>query len=133
MVSRAKINYKEIGKRILEHVKNEVERIVKELEKIDEEISELEKQIEEIESQGVLQGWIEWKWVKNKVGKKYWYYYYRYRVNGKCKSVYIGKFVNPEISQAISRNRIVKALRRRIKILQEERARLLAELERLRP
>lgn len=133
MEKRAKINYQEIGKRILKYVEQEIQRIVKELEKIDEEIEELEKQIKEIEEQGVLQGWIEWKWVKNKVGKKYWYYYYRYRVNGKCKSVYIGKFVNPEISQAISRNRIVKALRRRIKILQEERARLLAELERLRP
>ena len=122
-----------IAKRIIQYVQNEVERIVKQLEAIDEEISELEKQIKEIESQGVLQGWIEWKWVKNKVGKKYWYYYYRYRVNGKCKSVYIGKFVNPELRQAISNARIVRALRRRIKILQEERARLLSELERLRP
>jgi len=133
MEKRAKINYQEIGKRILAHVQQEIQRIVKQLEAIDQEIEEIQKQIEEIESQGTLSGWIEWKWVRNKVGKKYWYYYYRYRSGGKVKSVYIGKFVNPELRQAISRNRIVKALRRRIKVLQEEKARLLSELERLRP
>ena len=133
MEKRVKINYQKIAERIMYHVQREIQRIVKELEKIDEEIEEIQKQIEEIESQGTLSGWIEWKWVRNKVGKKYWYYYYRYRSGGKVKSVYIGKFVNPELRQAISRNRIVKALRRRIKVLQEEKARLLSELERLRP
>ena len=133
MASRAKINYEEIGKRIVSYVEQEVKRIIAQLENIDKEISELEKQVKEIEEQGTLSGWIEYKWVKNKSGKKYWYYYYRYRVNGKCKSAYLGKFVGPELRQAISRNRIVRALRRRIKVLQQQRAKLLEQLEQLRP
>jgi len=133
MQKQVKINYQEIGKRIVSYVEQEVKRIIAQLENIDKEIEEIQRQIEEIEEQGTLSGWIEYKWVKNKVGKKYYYYYYRYRYNGKVKSAYLGKSVGPEISQAISRNRIVRALRRKIKVLEQQRAKLLSELEQLRP
>lgn len=94
--------------------------IEREIKKIEKEIEELKKLLQKIEEEGTLSGWIEYKWVKNKVGAKYWYYYYRYRDNGVVKSVYLGKHVSQSIARRISNSRMKRWLERRITKLERE-------------
>jgi len=68
-----------------------------------------------------------YKWVLNKIGKKYWYWYLHVKQNGRTRSIYIGKEVPENIIRGIAARKKVRELERQLKEVAERRL----EIERL--
>jgi len=67
----------------IKSLENRIQELEAEREKIVREMSELKPLI----------GCIEYKYVLNKIGKKYYYFYLRRLVDGKLRSIYLGKSI----------------------------------------
>ena len=108
---------------------------IKELEK---RIDEIAKEIAEIKIHyNGRSAWIEFKWVYNKLKKKYYYYYLRYidelpdgrRIK---RSRYLGKAVDKELREAIENNRRLRRLLKLQRMYLEEYERLQKRLEKIK-
>jgi len=95
-----------------------LEKLKARADRIEREIYELQKELMRLSPQ---RGWVEWRWVKNKIGKKYWYYYYCYWENGKKRSVYLGKRIPSSLLQGFKDRARAKAIIRRIRELHGEK------------
>jgi len=124
----------QLAQRAYTGVVNLVNRI-KELEK---RINELSKEISKIQVHyDGKSAWIEFKWVYNKLKKKYYYYYLRYidelpdgrRIK---RSRYLGKTVDKELREAIENNRRLRRLLKLQRMYLEEYERLQRRLERIK-
>ena len=71
-------------------------------------------------------GWLEFKWVYNKVRNKYYYWYYRfYDKDGTKHSIYLGKTIDTDTLRALG---FKEAMIPRILSLYREIVRLLEEV-----
>ena len=87
------------------------------IQRLEEEIEKTMNRIREIASEA-LKGYIEWKWVKNKIGVKYWYWYYRWREDNKLKSKYLGLEIPEWVRRGLENKREWRFLVKRLKELQ---------------
>jgi len=76
---------------------------------------------------GIVKGYLVYKWVLNKVGKRYWYWYLHVREGNRTRSIYIGKEVPQNIIRGIAARRKVRDLERQLREIAERRL----EIERL--
>ena len=95
-------------------------------EKIEKEIEELQNELMKLSPK---KGWTEYRWVKNKVGKKYWYYYYCYWENGKKRSVYLGKRIPSSLLQGFKDRARAKAILARLRSLYEQKIEIVRRIE----
>jgi len=91
-----------------------IENRIRELEAEEEEI------VREIAELKPLEGCIEYKWVLNKIGRKYWYFYLRRLENDTLKSIYLGKKVPEELIEAKRDRERLKELNRKLKSVREQ-------------
>ncbi|RLC71981.1 MAG: hypothetical protein DRI26_03955, partial [Chloroflexi bacterium] len=124
----------QLAQRAFDGIVNLVNRI-KLLEK---RINELSKEISKIQVHyDGKPAWIEFKWVYNKLKKKYYYYYLRYidelpdgrRIK---RSKYLGKAVDKELREAIENNRRLRRLLKLQRMYLEEYERLQRRLEKIK-
>lgn len=86
----------------------EIERLEQELEKLQNEYNKLPYK----------KGCVEFKYVLNKIGKPYYYYYYRVKEGHTRRSIYLGDISEAQpVIQSLKR---AKELRNKIKILKSE-------------
>ncbi|MHA1469460.1 MAG: hypothetical protein ACTSSP_02730 [Candidatus Asgardarchaeia archaeon] len=101
----------------------DLRQLLQRYEKITKKLNELMIQYDTLSYQ---KGWVEYKKVKNKIGKVYRYYYYRWRDNnGRTHNVYIGSW-NAAV-YIINELKKARNLRKQIKMLKNE----LAEIRKL--
>lgn len=97
----------------------------RELKEIDEKEREINDEIAKLSPR---KGTLVYKWVKNKVGKKYWYWYLHVRENGKTRSIYLGSTIPPEIAQGIEDRRRLHALSAKLKMLEKRKEEILEKI-----
>ena len=95
----------------------EIEWINHRIARLEDEESEIVREIAELEP---LEGCIEYKWVLNKIGRKYWYFYLRRLEGDRLRSIYIGKKVPEELIKARKDREILRELNRRLKRVREQ-------------
>jgi len=80
-------------------------------EDLERRLEELEKEKEEIEARlaELPEGWLEYKWVKNKVGARYRYWYRRVREGSHVASYYIGPWLPKEYQELFREKRRLRA------------------------
>ena len=108
---------------VLESLPHEIQDLIRAgasaeevLRRIEAEMEETAERIKEL-SKDVLKGYIEWKWVLNKCRVKYWYWYYRWRQDGKLKSKYLGLEIPEWVRRGLETKREFRALEERLKAL----------------
>jgi len=87
-------NILEEARELIDEIKQRLDLTLKEIEEITTKLEEYHRELNELSP---LRGTIEYKWVRNKVGKKYWYYYLRVYDGGKLRSIYLGPRIPQEI------------------------------------
>ena len=102
----------------LEYLVHRLEEFFEEIEKVD---SEIEKVLKEIRSLEPERGTLVYKWVLNKVGKKYWYWYLHINTSQGLKSIYIGKYVPQGLIKKLEDKRKLRYLQQRLRDLRRER------------
>jgi len=95
---------------LLSSIKQKLEELYEEYEKIVREMSMLEP----------LQGCIEYKYVFNKIGKKYYYFYLRRLENGKLKSIYLGKEIPEWLMKAANDREKLRAYKNELKRIEKQ-------------
>jgi len=112
--------------------------LVNRIKQLEKKINEIAKEIAEIKIHyDGKPAWIEFKWVYNKLKKKYYYYYLRYidelpdgrRIK---RSRYLGKAVDKELREAIENNRHLRRLLKLQRMYLEEYERLQKRLEKIK-
>ena len=105
-----------------------IDLISKRLYALLEDYRELERRekeiLDELSRLEPLRGTLEYKWVTNKTGKRYWYWYLRVRERGRLRSIYIGKELPTKLFKKAQD-------RARAKLLQRELRRILKEKRRI--
>ena len=91
-------------------LKQKLEELEEEREKIVREMSKLEP----------LQGCIEYKYVFNKIGKKYYYFYLRRRENGRLRSIYLGREIPEWLMKAANDRTRLKAYKQELKKIEKQ-------------
>jgi len=106
-------------------VKIQVDVLLEELKKLEEEEQKL---LEELAKLKPLKGYLEFKWVRNKIGRKYWYWYLRWREGGKLKSMYIRIDVVPELMEREKDKAKAKQIIKKLKLIRREKMRIYRKL-----
>ena len=91
-----------------------IENRIGELEAEEEEI------VREIAELKPLEGCIEYKWVLNKIGRKYWYFYLRRLEGDRLRSIYIGRQIPDELIEAKRDRERLRELNRKLKSVREQ-------------
>ena len=109
---------------------NEVVRKLKELLDYEEELEKRRDEIlEELSNlKPKKKGTLEYKWVKNKVGEKYRYWYLRTYEKGKLRSIYLGAKIPEELLEGIQNRKRAQKLQRELSRIEKE----LKKIERAR-
>lgn len=105
--------------------------LVNELEELEKKMDEIRKEMERLENEGLAKGWVELKWVRNKVGQRYYYYYYCYRKNGKKVSIYLGHEIPEDLRKKLENYRRYRSLKSKLRSLEEKKAWIKEEISRL--
>jgi len=92
------------------------EWIEKEIASLEAEESEIVREMAGLEP---LVGCIEYKWVLNKIGRKYWYFYLRRKRGEHLISIYLGRTVPDELIKAKADREKLRMLKRRLKEVRE--------------
>jgi len=117
---------------------NGIINLVNRIKELEKRINEIAKEIAEIKIHyDGKPAWIEFKWVYNKLKKKYYYYYLRYideLPDGRKikRSRYLGKAVDKELREAIENNRRLRRLLKLQRMYLEEYERLQKRLEKIK-
>ena len=88
---------------------------------IEKEIKDLQSELMKLNPQ---KGWVELKPVRNKVGKVYHYWYYRFRENGKVRNVYLGHRIPSSLLNGFKDRARAKLITSRLRELYEELIRI---------
>ena len=94
----------------------EIEWIEKEIESLEAEESEIVREMAGLEP---LEGCIEYKWVKNKIGRRYWYFYLRRKRGEHLISIYIGKKIPEELIKAKADREKLRMLKKKLREVRE--------------
>ena len=86
--------------------------------------------LEEISKLRPGSGTLEYKWVLNKVGKRYYYWYLRVRQGNSLRSIYLGKRVPPELLRGAADKKKLKELQRQLDDVTREIIKLQRKLQR---
>jgi len=85
-----------------------------------EEKNTITKELDEIYSKySPIKGSLVYKWVKNKIGKKYWYWYLHVKEGNRTRSIYIGAKVPKEIIKSINERARIRRLEARLRYITE--------------
>lgn len=114
-----------------EDLENPVIDVLEDLDGLIEVVKELKDKLVRLEKErealsnmlnGLLyvKGHIERKWVKNKIGKRYYYYYLRYVEGGRKRSVYLGKEIPPEVKEKIANYEQFRRIVNRLKEIDQK-------------
>jgi len=108
------------------------ESITSLLKGIERRLQELEERrqrlLDEISSLRPGSGTLEYKWVLNKVGRKYYYWYLRVRKGSSLRSIYLGKRVPDKIFLQIEDRKRLRELQRELDSISEEIMKLQKKL-----
>lgn len=116
-------HYAVLRNRVIESLNEAIESLTQ----IDAEMEKINKQIEDLSS-NIRYGYLEYKWVLNKIKQKYWYWYLRKRENGKLRSIYIGKHIPKHLIEGINNRRQLESLAKRLEELDEEKERKIQHI-----
>ena len=99
------------------------------------ELKEREEQLLEeingiLSKHGTVRGSLVYKWVLNKIGKKYWYWYLHVREGNRTRSIYVGKQVPDHLIEGIAARRRLKVLQRQLRGIAERRLELEERISR---
>jgi len=75
-----------------------------------------------------IKGSLVYKWVKNKVGNRYWYWYLHVKDGNRTRSIYLGKQIPPEYIDGIEVRRIVRNLESRLRTVVKRKLELEKKL-----
>lgn len=94
--------------RLEERQFREIQSKLKTLEESYFLLVEMERRLlEDINRAVALEGSLVYKWVKNKAGEKYYYWYLHLREGGRTRSIYLGKEIPPHLKEkAMNRERL---------------------------
>ena len=108
---------------------NEVVRKLKELLDYEEELTKRRDEIlEELSNLKPKRGTLEFKWVRNKIGEKYRYWYLRTYEKGKLRSIYLGAKIPEDLLEGIQNRKRAQKLQRELSRIEKE----LKKIERAR-
>ncbi len=109
-------------------IRGEHMNLIRELERVLEREKELEKKREEVLGElsnlKPKRGTLEYKWVKNKVGEKYRYWYLRTYEKGKLRSIYLGAKIPEELLEGIQDRKRAQKLQRELAEIEKELRRI---------
>ncbi len=97
-----------------------IERLMEELRRLEERERELRSRLSELPAGG---GTLDYRWVKNSQGRKYWYWYLVYYRNGRRCHKYLGKQLPSDILESRVNAREARRVARELRRLAEARAR----------
>jgi len=101
---------------------------------LEERLSELEARrqrlLDEISKLRPGNGYLEYKWVLNKVGNRYYYWYLRVRSGNSLKSIYLGKRVPERLLREVADRKRLRELQRELDSISEEIMKLQKKLYR---
>jgi len=98
-----------------------MERYIESLEaRLEELETEREKIVREMSELKPLVGHIEYKYVLNKIGKKYYYFYLRRLEDGKLRSYYLGKEIPDSLIKARNDRYRLRALKDELKRIERQ-------------
>ena len=115
-----------------------IQGLIRRLKELEQHIQEINKELQSLEADwGGKPAWIEIKWVKNKIGRKYFYPYLRVLEQGPDgtvikRSIYIGWKNLAEIEKRVRDNRRFRQLMKELQRLYGEYQRLQRRLERIK-
>ncbi len=114
--------------------KSALERLLylyEEWRELKEREEELLSEINEILSKhGLVRGSLVYKWVLNKAGKKYWYWYLHVREGDRTRSIYVGKQVPDHLVEGLAARRRLRQLQRQLRGIAERRLELEERISR---
>jgi len=93
-----------------------------------EEQALLNKINEALKRASPIKGSLVYKWVKNKVGNRYWYWYLHVKDGNRTRSIYLGKQIPPEYIQGIETRRVVRNLESRLRTVVKRKLELEKKL-----
>ena len=99
----------------------ETKYLEQKLEELEEEREEIIRKMSELEP---LRGCIEYKYVLNKIGKKYYYFYLRRLDGDRLRSIYLGREIPDTLIKARNDRERLKILKKMLKDT-EKKIRLL--------
>jgi len=82
--------------------------------------SRLDQILEEMKKLKPEHGTLEFKWVKNKAGRRYYYWYLRVWEDGRLKSIYLGSSVPSELIRGIEDRKKLRELKRELELVTKE-------------
>jgi len=112
----------------LEAVKSrldELSMLLKELEKRRDEI------LDEMSRLSAVGGCLEYKPVRNKVGKVYYYWYLRVYDGGKLRSIYLGKHIPEHIVRGMAEREKLRELKKELEQVAERITKIYRALARI--
>jgi len=87
-----------------------------------EEEKRLLDEINKVTSEATpLRGTLVYKWVKNKIGKRYWYWYLHVKEGKKTRSIYIGSSIPKSYSKGVAARSRVRELEARLRHVSRRR------------
>jgi len=95
----------------------EIERVLKRKKELE---AKRDRILEELSKLKPEKGTLEYKWVRNKIGMTYYYWYLRVYENGKLRSIYLGKNIPNELLKGIEDRRKAKRLVSELRIINQE-------------
>ena len=99
--------------------------LYQELRELEARERELLDKINEIVRQHApVRGTLVYKWVLNKVGKRYWYWYLHVKKGGRTRSIYLGKEIPRHIVEGIAARRHIRILERQLREVSRRRLEL---------
>ncbi|RLE84208.1 MAG: hypothetical protein DRJ67_10920 [Thermoprotei archaeon] len=111
------------------HVLESIASLYEEVKRLEGEEERLLRQIQEIvREHSPIRGTPVYKWVLNKAGKRYWYWYLHIKENGRTRSKYLGKRLPDWVIEGVSARRRVRALERRLREISRRRLELEGRL-----
>ena len=95
--------------------RNLVEKVITLYNEYLELREEQDKILKEISKLGDFRGSLVYKWVRNKAGKQYWYWYLHVKENGRTRSIYLGRELHESFFKARRERERKRALEKRLK------------------
>jgi len=112
-----------------------VEAVKRRLDEVFSMLKELERRrdaiLEEMSKLSAMEGCLEYKPVKNKVGRTYYYWYLRVYSGGVLKSIYLGKQVPEHILKDLADREKLRQLKRELNQVAERITKIYRALARI--
>ena len=102
---------------VLGEMNGQIKSLEKRLEELETEREEIIRKMSELSP---LRGCIEYKPVKNKIGKKYYYFYLRRLENGRLRSIYLGREIPEWLMKAANDREKLRAYKQELKRIEKQ-------------